>query len=140
MLTKYNRNFLDESFFDLFLGKEWRNLFYHGNEMNLFNDEFTCNSVKNEFKWYETNDKWYLNILSDDAEILVDDDTISIECKQAITIDDFGEKKIKKVFTTTYPDNSIHESIKAKKEDGKIVISLDKAIIEDNKKRRIEIE
>ena len=86
--------------------------------------------------WDEKNDKWELVINNNDADITIDEDMITI--KYEVLKD--GELYYEYQQKVNFPENSNHETIKAKRENDKIVLSVDKVVIEENKARKLIIE
>lgn len=86
--------------------------------------------------WVEESDKWVLEVRSNDADITVDEDVITI--KYSVSLGDNGKYEYQK--TVSFPENSNHETIKAKRDNGRIVISVDKVIVEEKKGRKLVIE
>lgn len=92
--------------------------------------------------WIETDDSWLMYIMTPDAEITVDEKTIEVHYN--ITNDKENGKWFEKgFFRKSFPENSLPETIKAKKsDDGKhIKISMNKAVIDKkNNRKQIVVE
>jgi hypothetical protein len=108
---------------------------------NSFNKNVEKKTVikNNEFNsgWVETEDSWYLYIMSPEADITVDEETIEVNFNTVV--DSNGVKQTKKGYVKlNFPENSLPETIKAKKSDdgSYIKISMSKAIKDEKPKRK----
>ena len=93
----------------------------------------------NEFNsgWVETEDSWYLYVMSPEADITVDEETIEVNFNTVVESN--GVKQTKKGYVKlNFPENSLPETIKAKKSDdgSYIKISMSKAIKDEKPKRK----
>ena len=132
------------TFFDLFNDLMNNDKFVHNfitipsNSLNK-NVEKKNVSKKNEFNsgWVETEDSWYLYVMSPEADITVDEETIEVDYNTVVEAN--GVKQTKKGYVKlNFPENSLPETIKAKKSDdgSYIKISMSKAIKYENPKRK----
>ena len=132
------------TFFDLFNVLMNNDKFVHNfitipsNSLNK-NVEKKNVSKNNEFNsgWVETEDSWYLYVMSPEADITVDEETIEVNYNTVVEAN--GVKQTKKGYVKlNFPENSLPETIKAKKSDdgSYIKISMSKAIKYENPKRK----
>ena len=132
------------TFFDLFNDLMNNDKFVH-NFITVNSNSFNKNIEKktvvknNEFNsgWVETEDSWYLYIMSPEADITVDEETIEVNFNTVVESN--GVKQTKKGYVKlNFPENSLPETIKAKKSDdgSYIKISMSKAIKDEKPKRK----
>ena len=86
--------------------------------------------------WVEDKDKWVLVVNNNDADITIDEDTITIKYEVSSRNNEWYEYQK----TVSFPENSNHETIKAKREDGKIFVTVDKVVLEEKKTKKLIIE
>ena len=132
------------TFFDLFNDLMNNDKFVHKKCVHLtsaFNKNIEKKNVikNNEFNsgWVETEDSWYLYVMSPEADITVDEETIEVDYNTVVEAN--GVKQTKKGYVKlNFPENSLPETIKAKKSDdgSYIKISMSKAIKYENPKRK----
>lgn len=87
--------------------------------------------------WIETEDSWYLYVMSPEADITVDEETIEVNYNKVVESN--GVKQNRKGYLKlNFPENSLPETIKAKKSDdgSYIKVSMSKAIKDENPKRK----
>lgn len=108
---------------------------------NSFNKNVEKKNVikNNEFNsgWVETEDSWYLYVMSPEADITVDEETIEINYNKVVESN--GVKQNKKGYLKlNFPENSLPETIKAKKSDdgSYIKVSMSKAVKDEKPKRK----
>lgn len=132
------------TFFDLFNDLMNNDKFVH-NFITIPSNSLNKNVEKktvvknNEFNsgWVETEDSWYLYVMSPEADITVDEETIEVNYNTVVEAN--GVKQTKKGYVKlNFPENSLPETIKAKKSDdgSYIKISMSKAIKYENPKRK----
>ena len=89
--------------------------------------------------WKEEHDKWTILIPSNDADITVDDEVVNIEFD--VVLQGWDNVKYNASYTFSFPENSVHETLRAKRMAKTILITVDKAVVDDkSNKRKIEIE
>ena len=93
----------------------------------------------NEFNsgWVETEDSWYLYVMSPEADITVDEETIEVNYNKVVESN--GVKQSRKGYLKfNFPENSLPETINAKKSDdgSYIKVSMSKAIKDEKPKRK----
>ena len=89
--------------------------------------------------WKEELDKWTILIPANDADITVDDEVVNIEFD--VVLQGWDNVKYNAAYTFSFPENSVHETLRAKRMAKTILITVDKAVIDDKSNRRkIEIE
>lgn len=89
--------------------------------------------------WKEEHDKWSILIPANDADITVDDEVVNIAFD--VVLKGLDNVKYNAAYTFSFPENSVHETLKAKRMDKTILITVDKAVVDDKPNRRkIEIE
>lgn len=132
------------TFFDLFNDLMNNDKFVH-NFITIPSNSFNKNVEKKnvskniEFnsEWVETEDSWYLYVMSPEADITVDEKTIEVH--YSIINDKENSKWFEKgFFRKPFPKNSLPETIKAKKSDdgSYIKVSMSKAIKDEKPKRK----
>ena len=108
---------------------------------NSFNKNVEKKNVSKNIEfnsgWVETEDSWYLYVMSPEADITVDEETIEVNYNKVIESN--GVKQSRKgYFKLNFPENSLPETIKAKKSDdgSYIKVSMSKAIKDEKPKRK----
>lgn len=87
--------------------------------------------------WIETEDSWYLYVMSPEADITVDEETIEVNYNKVVESN--GVKQNRKGYLKlNFPENSLPETIKAKKSDdgSYIKVSMSKAVKDEKPKRK----
>lgn len=90
--------------------------------------------TNNFYKWCEADNNWYMTIPSIDADITVDDKGVEIITNINDDKNDFYISSINKVYKT-FPENTVIDSISAKKVGDYTIITILKK--ETNKRKLI---
>ena len=132
------------TFFDLFNDLMNSNKFVH-NFITIPSNSFDKNVEKKnvskniEFNsgWVEAEDSWYLYVMSPEADITVDEETIEVNYNKVVESN--GVKQSRKGYLKfNFPENSLPETINAKKSDdgSYIKVSMSKAVKDEKPKRK----
>lgn len=109
-------------------------------ESKITNYELTDYFDNDTHQWVEGEKNWSLKINNNDVDITIDDDVVNVSYKNEENTK-FGKKLTSVSFSQLFPENSVHETVKAKRVDGSILITVDKAVIDTPKKvKKLEIE
>ena len=104
--------------------------------------DFFSNFTRNR-EWVEKDDRWEILIPSPNADIYPTEDSVEVSYKHEKTYD-YGKSVVNGSFTASYPDNSVPETIRAKRHNNTVVLSIEKAIKdvkkEEPKRFKLRIE
>ena len=90
-------------------------------------------------KWKEEKNNWYFTISASDADLRVDDRGVDVSYEYFEETEHSSLKKFQKFFMT-YPINSKPETIKARRVNDSIIVTVDKKVVEEDTRRKLTIE
>lgn len=101
------------------------------------------------FTWMEAEKNWYMNIPTTEVELSVDEKTIEMSGQiNSKNGESDGNMSYERTYSScfkhifSFPENSLPETVKAKKIGKFTVVTVDKAVFEkkENKRKKIVIE
>jgi hypothetical protein len=90
-------------------------------------------------KWKEEKNNWYFTVSAPDADIRVDEKGVDVSYEYSKETENGSLKKSQQFFMT-YPINSKPETIKARRVNDNIIVTVDKKVVEEDTRRKLTIE